>query len=565
MPVRQLQRLRSQQAVITTTASLDQEQQTVAQSLRPSCNSVVTGIQLKTSEELLQQQAILLKEQQSQKLVQELIGAAIGCITYLRGLIPENSFCDMVYGSKPDDIQQSQDGREPFSQESITDLAKKEYRTRIKGIQRGFSSEADTLLDWMEQGIFCALNKGYLRAFQLAIFLDLDNPQLIQEAYTFSIQYHHGEYGKAAQIEGIAMTTVIQNGKACPFVPELLDITHVRRSVKALIRRLIVITQNLDLLPEKRYLTIRLYHTSDTPKAWTPPMFTPSSGKPLCFDQQNSDGINDEVFGTMDTGLHSVQIRVTAKKRPFEDTQGDSLELGQRIDVSKKRRQADDMVQAADYIPFAIDSISPQMLAEDNHNIICSHQSRPIAPADVNADPQELDSMVSMSQEYIAKVPGARDERDLDDLGAMSMPRLSAKIPSHQTKIPEHESIPLRTHSLRIQSPSISSSSEIVLSLRSLGDRRSNSGFPVTPDEQEPGSKMSPIDINISQDSISSSQGIGETCSAVSKLQLNTDKPDKLGKPLNQQGSSTGDDEDFPIRCECGSMVSGLDEVSIID
>ncbi|KAH9930747.1 uncharacterized protein B0H18DRAFT_1116858 [Fomitopsis serialis] len=56
-------------------------------------------------------------------------------------------------------------------------------------VTRGFTEEADKLLDYMEHGIFDALQKQYLRSFILGIYLDNDDPNNIVEAYTFNFDY----------------------------------------------------------------------------------------------------------------------------------------------------------------------------------------------------------------------------------------------------------------------------------------------------------------------------------------------------------------------------------------
>ncbi|KAF3197189.1 DNA binding protein [Orbilia oligospora] len=179
-----------------------------------------------------QHQAVLPLERQSEKVVQDLINAAIGCITYLRGLIPEKSFCDMSYGGGSNEPQpQTQSG--VASQGSDKTAKKKETGTRVKHIRRGFSIEADTLLDLIECGIFEALSKGYLKAFQLAVFLDIDHPEVIQEAYTFSFNYHRKEFGKSIDIKDIALSTTVQNGATHDQSAELLNFAQINRSVRA--------------------------------------------------------------------------------------------------------------------------------------------------------------------------------------------------------------------------------------------------------------------------------------------------------------------------------------------
>ncbi|KAF3278764.1 DNA binding protein [Orbilia oligospora] len=282
MPVSQLQKSRLQQPDVRSPLlrnDIGQDGSPIsAQAMTTKPNPLV---------DFKQHQAALPLERQSEKVVQDLINAAIGCITYLRGLIPEKSFCDMSYGGGSNEPQpQTQSG--VASQESDKTAKKKETGTRVKHIQRGFSIEADTLLDLIESGIFEALSKGYLKAFQLAVFLDIDHPEVIQEAYTFSINYHRKEFGKSIDIKDITLSTTVQNGATHDQSAELLNFAQINRSVRALIRRLIVITQNLDLLPENRYLTIRLYHTSDTPEDWAPPMFTQSTEARA--DTSDSDG-----------------------------------------------------------------------------------------------------------------------------------------------------------------------------------------------------------------------------------------------------------------------------------
>ncbi|KAK6342605.1 DNA binding protein [Orbilia javanica] len=320
-----------------------------------------------------QPEAVLAVEQQSQKVVQDLINAAIGCITYLRyrhhfhyptlsekqtdktnprGLIPEKSFCDMSYGGTANAHQpQPQSGT--VIQGSGKTGRKKESGTRVKQIRRGFSSEADTLLDLIERGIFDALGKGYLKAFQLAVFLDIERPDIIQEAYTFSVNYHKKDSGNSVGVKDITISTAIHNGTTCDQSTELLDLVQINRSVRALIRRLIVVTQNLDLLPENRYLTIRLYHTSDAPGNWTPPMFTQSTGKPLWFDNDVSSALSDEVFGTMETGLHTVQVRVTSGKRPFSEVRTEVSDPEDGAPNPPKRQCPGVPVGAHNFIEFA--------------------------------------------------------------------------------------------------------------------------------------------------------------------------------------------------------------------
>ncbi|KAK7687093.1 hypothetical protein QCA50_009594 [Cerrena zonata] len=60
---------------------------------------------------------------------------------------------------------------------------------KIMTVTRGYTEEADKLLDFLENGIFDALQNQYLKSFIFAIYLDNDDPNNIVEAYTFNFQY----------------------------------------------------------------------------------------------------------------------------------------------------------------------------------------------------------------------------------------------------------------------------------------------------------------------------------------------------------------------------------------
>ncbi|KAK6330147.1 DNA binding protein [Orbilia blumenaviensis] len=365
MPVGQLQKSRPQRAGAEIVSSGK-----IQGKISPLTSAPTTVTKLKTSEDHEQRQLVTLEEKQSQKVVQDLIRAAIGCITYLRGLIPEKSFCDMTYGTTANEPEHQT--QSSFSSQGSENTRKKEPGTRIKQIQRGYSPEADTLLDLIENGIFAALSKGYLKAFQIAVFLDINHPEIIQEAYTFSINYHRRGPGNAMDIKNVTMSTDIQNGAGRDQSAELLDVAQINRSVRALIRRLIVITQNLDLLPENRYLTIRLYHTSDAPGDWAPPMFTQSTGKLLWFDGKKDGILSDEVFGTMQTGLHTVQVRVTSGKRTSQEDPTNGSDPESEISHPRKRQCRNSFKGAHNFIDFVRPHGDPGGVQPSSHDSLSS-------------------------------------------------------------------------------------------------------------------------------------------------------------------------------------------------
>lgn len=79
--------------------------------------------------------------------IQDMIISTFGTVGYLRNLFPENNFEDV----------------------NVAGLS-------LKKIKKGISAEADTVLDWIEQGVFDALEKKYLETLAFGISLNAENP-----------------------------------------------------------------------------------------------------------------------------------------------------------------------------------------------------------------------------------------------------------------------------------------------------------------------------------------------------------------------------------------------------
>ncbi|KAF9971918.1 DNA binding protein [Actinomortierella ambigua] len=177
----------------------------------------------------------VISPQQSLVVAKKLLMASFGCVSYLRGLFPEENFHD--------------------------DRA---CNVQIKTVKRGYSFEGDAFLNWLECGIFDALNKQYLRTIVLGIYLDKEKPTDLTESYTFNITYADGE------------PTI---GIGSP-------------------------------LPNERYLTIRLYYWDDV----TPPDYEPECFV-FCNDEPNmrlrfSSSTEEVKVGEVDARYHAIDVRM---------------------------------------------------------------------------------------------------------------------------------------------------------------------------------------------------------------------------------------------------------------
>ncbi|KAI5900491.1 uncharacterized protein SCHCODRAFT_02563200 [Schizophyllum commune H4-8] len=122
---------------------------------------------------------------QSLEAVKTLVAAGLGCIAFLRDLLPEDNFTKTSFSAFDDSFGMSTDGRTPTPASS-----QKPGGFKVMTITRNSTEEADRLLNYVENGIFDALQKQYLESFIFGIYLDKDKPNDVVEAYTFNFEYH---------------------------------------------------------------------------------------------------------------------------------------------------------------------------------------------------------------------------------------------------------------------------------------------------------------------------------------------------------------------------------------
>ncbi|KZT09612.1 HORMA-domain-containing protein [Laetiporus sulphureus 93-53] len=275
-----------------------------------------------------QNQAVLTS-QQSLQSIQTMLKAGLGCITYLRNLLPCDNFSESYLTSCSPGILSSQPSGTTESCSSEDDSRKRRNISgfKIMTVTRGFTEEADRLLDYLENGIFDALQKQYLRSCIFAVYLDSQDPNNIVEAYTFSFEYHKisgtdvvvpvmsldADLEKLSisggKIKGIdPVTDASRHGR----IPTLGD---VKRSLKTLIKNLIQATTQMDALPKRRFATFKLFYHEHTPDDYEPPHFQPGDAKKdkWFFSTHDKGEVPEKCsIGSLQTGFHGVDVRVTS-------------------------------------------------------------------------------------------------------------------------------------------------------------------------------------------------------------------------------------------------------------
>ncbi|KAK9476679.1 HORMA domain-containing protein [Lipomyces japonicus] len=272
---------------------------------------------------------------QSQELVQTFLLATFGCLTFLRGIFSDDNFVEERFVG---------------SLNNVGPLNPKDY-VRLKKLKRGLSNQADTFLDWIEKGIFDALDRKYLKAIVFAIYLDPQHAADITESYTFNIAYRD-DSGTVAAFELHDSLGSISHIGVSP--------DDVRKNLQQMMRRFIMITQTLAPLPDDRYLTIRLvFDDSACPHDYQPPGFKDASNDTdLQFLLEQDQELLRQDAGTLNSGWHAVSLKIASiPEKPEELSQ-----LSQRSKAHRVELAAQDLVTPQFIVPQvrSADKVSTQ-------------------------------------------------------------------------------------------------------------------------------------------------------------------------------------------------------------
>ncbi|KAL1652339.1 hypothetical protein SLS58_000466 [Diplodia intermedia] len=147
-------------------------------------------------------------------------------------------------------------------------------------LQREGNTKTQAFMDYIEDGAFDAIQKGFLRAFQLKIFADPDRQENVLETHTLHFSYHRPAGTADNAVSGIEMTG--PEGKR-------LSLVNLKIGLAEFIRSLSTYVDNLPELPEKRYFKPKLFYTDDCPDEYQAPGFIPPKTAAVSFPQ------NDEL------------------------------------------------------------------------------------------------------------------------------------------------------------------------------------------------------------------------------------------------------------------------------
>ncbi|KAH7647495.1 hypothetical protein FG379_000711 [Cryptosporidium bovis] len=225
---------------------------------------------------------------QSLNMMRNTIRTAVSSVAYLRNLFDEEAFED----------------------KNVSGLQLK--------VLRPFNQESKLILNWLEDGVFDALEKRYLKLLVFGIHGECD--ELI-ESYHFHFNYcdtgTNINLERKSKDQGKTKSQKISSNTYCTK-------EYARQQTVQLLRALILLTQSLSPLPEARYLSMKLWYYEDrVPKEYEPNHFRPArSSDILSFNEIPID----TTVGNVDTKYHSLTVKVKSAVDNYEENKANSFD-----------------------------------------------------------------------------------------------------------------------------------------------------------------------------------------------------------------------------------------------
>ncbi len=236
--------------------------------------------------------AALNTKTESITFIKKLVAVGVSNIMYLRSNFPESAFSD----HKLDGL-------------------------KLKVLERdGGCPDASNLCECMANA-FDAVEKGYLREMTLAVVRDREDPTSVLETYSFQFEYQDEDEEKTEgsnkennkfKPRKVNLSFGVNNsGKGCIMETAIAEKDDIYRHTRALLHKINVATNNMDLLPDEAYLQVLLsYYDDRTPPDYEPPGFDHTQWD---VDQEMDKKTNKEdalVTQTVRTKHHGLAVKI---------------------------------------------------------------------------------------------------------------------------------------------------------------------------------------------------------------------------------------------------------------
>ena len=158
----------------------------------------------------------------------------------------------------------------------------------------GNSEESDRMIDWLEEGVFAALDKQYLKTVSLLVF-QADSADVVEkdepiERYDFHVDY-------SASNESLSARTNMQDTTKASAI----------QATEKVLERLTKTTQALPELPENFVINMVLDYITGTPSEYNPSFFKKGIEVPQNYTQAMNHALTRD-FGGIFTKFCDISI-----------------------------------------------------------------------------------------------------------------------------------------------------------------------------------------------------------------------------------------------------------------
>ncbi|KAK4841236.1 hypothetical protein QYF36_001206 [Acer negundo] len=279
-----------------------------------------------------------ITEQDSLLLTRNLLRIAIFNISYIRGLFPEKYFND----------------------KSVPALEMK-----IKKLMP-MDGESRRMIDWMEKGVYDALQKKYLRTLLFCVCEAVEGSMI--EEYAFSFSYSNSDSQEVSM--NINRTGNKKKGETfkCNSTTEITP-NQMRSSACKMVRTLVQLMRTLDRMPEERTILMKLLYYDDvTPVDYEPPFFK-SCTEEEAHNTWTKSPLKMEV-GNVNSKHFVLALKVKSVLDPCEDDnddmQDDEVSLGADSVQRDGSSESDTEVNESQENQYIVAPIDKQRPEEDN-------------------------------------------------------------------------------------------------------------------------------------------------------------------------------------------------------
>ncbi|KAJ6341294.1 hypothetical protein OIU78_009465 [Salix suchowensis] len=279
-----------------------------------------------------------ITQQDSLLLTRNLLRIAIFNISYIRGLFPEKYFND----------------------KSVPALEMK-----IKKLMP-MDAESRRLIDWMEKGVYDALQKKYLKTLLFCVCETIDGPMI--EEYTFSFSYSNNESQEVSMNINRSGNKKQGGTFKCNSTTEITPM-QMRSSACKMVRTLVQLMRTLDKMPEERTVLMKLlYHDDVTPADYEPPFFRGCTEEEA-HNAWTKHPLQMEV-GNVNSKHFVLALKVKSVLDPCEDEnddiEDDGLSLGADSEQRDDSSESDNEVNQSQEDQYIVAPVDKQCPEEDN-------------------------------------------------------------------------------------------------------------------------------------------------------------------------------------------------------